>query len=70
MPRIPATASKAFGKLYRDAVKVAPDNQSSWTYDAITVLSQGDQQGRLDRPGKDPRGDPGDQEIPGRRGRI
>jgi len=32
-------ASKAFGKLYRDAVKVAPDNQSSWTYDAITVLS-------------------------------
>jgi branched-chain amino acid transport system substrate-binding protein len=34
-------ASKAFGKLYRDAVKVAPDNQSSWTYDAINVLSAG-----------------------------
>ncbi|MEO6840518.1 MAG: ABC transporter substrate-binding protein [Bradyrhizobium sp.] len=34
-------ASKAFGKLYRDAVKVAPDNQSSWTFDAINVLSQG-----------------------------
>jgi branched-chain amino acid transport system substrate-binding protein len=32
-------ASKAFGKLYRDAVKVAPDNQSSWPYDAITVLA-------------------------------
>jgi branched-chain amino acid transport system substrate-binding protein len=32
-------ASKAFGKLYRDAVKVAPDNQSSWTYDAVNVLS-------------------------------
>ncbi|MDQ6628897.1 MAG: ABC transporter substrate-binding protein [Pseudomonadota bacterium] len=31
-------ASKAFGKLYRDVAKVAPDNQSSWTYDAITVL--------------------------------
>src|SRR5664279_1647679 len=31
-------ASKAFGKLYRDAAKVAPDNQSSWTYDAITIL--------------------------------
>jgi branched-chain amino acid transport system substrate-binding protein len=31
--------AKAFGKLYRDAVKVAPDNQSSWTYDAISVLS-------------------------------
>ena len=30
--------SKAFGKLYRDVAKVAPDNQSSWTYDAITVL--------------------------------
>jgi branched-chain amino acid transport system substrate-binding protein len=31
-------ASKAFGKAYRDVAKVAPDNQSSWTYDAITVL--------------------------------
>ena len=31
--------SKAFGKIYRDAVKVAPDNQSSWTFDAISVLS-------------------------------
>ena len=30
----------------------------------------GDQQGRLDRPGQDPRGDPCHQEIPGRRGRI
>ncbi|MET4797624.1 ABC transporter substrate-binding protein [Bradyrhizobium sp. LB11.1] len=32
--------SKAFGKIYRDAVKVAPDNQSSWTFDAINVLTQ------------------------------
>ncbi len=32
-------ASKDFGKLYRDAVKVAPDNQSSWPYDAVNVLS-------------------------------
>ncbi|SDS62008.1 ABC transporter substrate-binding protein [Bradyrhizobium canariense] len=32
-------ASKAFGKIYRDSVKVAPDNQSSWTFDAINVLS-------------------------------
>jgi branched-chain amino acid transport system substrate-binding protein len=31
-------ASKAFGKAYREAAKVAPDNQSSWTYDAITIL--------------------------------
>ena len=31
-------ASRAFGKLYRDVAKVAPDNQSSWTYDAVTVL--------------------------------
>jgi branched-chain amino acid transport system substrate-binding protein len=34
-------ASKAFGKIYRDAVKVAPDNQSSWPYDAVNVLSAG-----------------------------
>jgi branched-chain amino acid transport system substrate-binding protein len=31
-------AAKAFGKAYRDVAKVAPDNQSSWTYDAITIL--------------------------------
>src|ERR1700743_3574698 len=32
-------ASKAFGKIYRDAYKVAPDNQSAWPYDAVTILS-------------------------------
>jgi branched-chain amino acid transport system substrate-binding protein len=32
-------ASKAFGKIYRDSVKVAPDNQSSWPFDAINVLA-------------------------------
>jgi branched-chain amino acid transport system substrate-binding protein len=31
-------ASKAFGKIYREAAKVAPDNQSAWTYDAMTIL--------------------------------
>jgi branched-chain amino acid transport system substrate-binding protein len=31
-------ASKAFGKVYRDATKIAPDNQSSWTYDAMNIL--------------------------------
>src|SRR6195952_3002697 len=31
-------ASKAFGKAYREVAKVAPDNQSSWTYDAINIL--------------------------------
>src|SRR5450432_4172303 len=33
-----SAGSKAFGKIYRDVAKVAPDNQSSWTYDAVTVL--------------------------------
>ena len=32
-------AAKAFGKAYRDVRKVAPDNQSSWTYDAVVVLA-------------------------------
>src|SRR3954454_7343999 len=32
-------ASKAFGKAYRDAYKTAPDNQSAWPYDAISILS-------------------------------
>ena len=31
-------AARAFGKAYRDVAKVAPDNQSSWTYDAMTIL--------------------------------
>lgn len=31
--------AKAFAKTYRDVRKVAPDNQSSWTYDAVTVLA-------------------------------
>lgn len=30
--------AKAFGTAYRDAYKVAPDNQGSWPYDAMTVL--------------------------------
>jgi len=30
--------SKAFGTAYRKAYNVAPDNQSSWPYDAMTVL--------------------------------
>jgi branched-chain amino acid transport system substrate-binding protein len=32
-------AAKTFGKAYRDLAKVAPDNQSSWPYDAINVLA-------------------------------
>jgi branched-chain amino acid transport system substrate-binding protein len=32
-------ASKSFGTAYRNAYKVAPDNQSSWTFDAVTVLA-------------------------------
>ncbi len=31
--------SKKFGAAYRDAYKVAPDNQSSWPFDAVTILS-------------------------------
>jgi branched-chain amino acid transport system substrate-binding protein len=45
-------ASKAFGKLYRDAVKVAPDNQSSWTFDAINVLSGAIKTANSTDPGK------------------
>ena len=63
-------ASKAFGKLYRDAVKVAPDNQSSWPYRCRHRARSRDQQGRLDRPAKIREAILGDQEVPGRRGRI
>src|ERR1700712_4964280 len=45
-------ASKAFGKIYRDAVKVAPDNQSSWPFDAINVLSGAIKTANSTDPGK------------------
>lgn len=32
-------ASKEFGKLFRAQSKAIPDNQSSWTFDAVTVLA-------------------------------
>jgi len=33
-----SAAAKAFAKVYREVAKVAPDNQSSWTYDAMNIL--------------------------------
>ena len=33
-------ASRSFGKAYREAYKLEPDNQSSWTFDAVTVLAK------------------------------
>ncbi|MGY2048396.1 ABC transporter substrate-binding protein [Methylobacterium sp. JK268] len=33
-------AARNFGKAYRAVTKLAPDNQSSWTFDAVTVLAQ------------------------------
>jgi branched-chain amino acid transport system substrate-binding protein len=44
--------SKAFGKVYRDAYKLAPDNQSSWPYDAITILSAAINKAASTDPGK------------------
>ena len=32
--------AKAFGKAYREAAKTAPDNQASWTFDAIHILAR------------------------------
>ncbi len=32
-------APRAFGKSYRETYKTAPDIQSAWTYDAVTILS-------------------------------
>jgi branched-chain amino acid transport system substrate-binding protein len=33
-----SAGSRAYGKAYRAVANVAADNQSSWTYDAVTVL--------------------------------
>ena len=34
-------ASKAFAEKYRTLYKSEPDNQASWTYDAVSVLARG-----------------------------
>ena len=46
--------SKEFARLYRAVAKAPPDNQSSWTYDAVGVLCMA-----INKAGKtDPDGDP------------
>src|ERR1700688_2716626 len=45
-------ASKTFGKAYREAYKVAPDLQSAWPYDAVTVLSAAINKAGSTDPGK------------------
>src|SRR5712672_3905592 len=45
-------ASKALGKSYRDAYKTAPDNQSAWPYDAITILAMAINKAGTTEPGK------------------
>src|ERR1700753_2289572 len=45
-------ASQAVGKIYRDSVKLAPDNQSSWTFDAINVLAGAIKAANSTDPGK------------------
>src|ERR1700729_3249690 len=45
-------ASRAFGKAYREAYKFAPDNQSAWPYDAVTILSASINKAGSTDPGK------------------
>ena len=45
-------ASKAFGKSYREAYKTAPDLQSAWPYDAVTVLAAAINKAGSSDPGK------------------
>jgi branched-chain amino acid transport system substrate-binding protein len=45
-------ASRAFGKSYREAYKTAPDLQSAWPYDALTVLSAAINKAGSTDPGK------------------
>jgi branched-chain amino acid transport system substrate-binding protein len=45
-------ASKAFGKSYREAYKTAPDLQSAWPYDAVTILAAAINKAGSSDPGK------------------
>jgi branched-chain amino acid transport system substrate-binding protein len=44
--------SKAFAKAYREAYKVAPDLQSAWPYDAVTILAAAINKAGSTDPGK------------------
>jgi branched-chain amino acid transport system substrate-binding protein len=44
--------SRAYGKAYREAYKTAPDLQSAWPYDAVTVLSAAINKAGSTDPGK------------------
>jgi len=61
-------SSKAYGKAYRDAYKTAPDNQSAWPYDAITILSAAINKAGSTDPAKIREAIPGHQETPGAEG--
>jgi branched-chain amino acid transport system substrate-binding protein len=47
-----SVASRDFGKSYREAYKTAPDLQSAWPYDAVTVLSAAINKAGTTDPGK------------------
>ena len=59
--------SKTFGKAYRDAYKFAPDNQSAWPYDAITILSAAINKAGSTDPGRIREAILALEKIPGRR---
>jgi branched-chain amino acid transport system substrate-binding protein len=61
-------ASKAFGKAYRDIAKVAPDNQSSWPYDAVSVLAAAINKAGSEEPAKIREAILATQKLPGAEG--
>src|SRR5258708_7446445 len=61
-------ASKAFGKAYRDAYKTAPDNQSAWPYDAVTILSAAINKAGSSDPAKIRQAIPATKKTPGAEG--
>ena len=63
-------AAKAFAAKYEATYKSAPDIFASWTYDAVHVLALAIDNAKSLEPDKDPRGDPGRQGLPGRRGHL
>src|ERR1700727_1781056 len=63
-------ASKAFGKAYRETYKVAPDLQSAWPYDAVTVLSAAINKAGSTDPGKIREAILGLKKFPGAEGNI
>ena len=62
-PSVLTGAGKAFVEKYKEKYKTDPEAYAVYGYEAAKVVAGGDQEGEQEGPGRDSRGDPGDQGL-------